>query len=342
MWADAAAMATRVRAALGAARGAFGAHAWEVDTGDPVRAVAALGLGGGALAAEAAGAVAVPHLDIPLWVGTGVPAFVGPETLVFGVSCGDGTRAPAAWLSEALVRGARVAAVGEPGLLAALPVDAGAPLCQLQATEGPLGGAGTFGSAVVSLLVALARVGLSSDVAASVDAASELLQRRHDTLAAPGGSAEVLARRIGRTIPLVYGANGIGGVAAHWWKARINRNAKSPAFCARLPDLAHDELAGWGQGGDITRQAMTLLLLRERGEPAETSALFDAVTAATDEVMADVIEVWAEGEDDLSRFFDLALHAELVSLHLAAREGVDPGPVPAVDDARGWSDAAIR
>ena len=41
-----------------------------------------------------------------------------------------------------------------------------------------------------------------------------------------------------------------------------------------------------------------------------------------------------EGDDDLSRFFDLTLLGELVSLHLAAREGVDPGPVPAVYEAQ--------
>ena len=40
-----------------------------------------------------------------------------------------------------------------------------------------------------------------------------------------------------------------------------------------------------------------------------------------------------EGDDDLCRFFDLALLGELVSLHLAAREGVDPGPTPVVDEA---------
>ena len=50
--------------------------------------------------------------------------------------------------------------------------------------------------------------------------------------------------------------------------------------------------------------------------------------------MADIFEVEGEGDDDLCRFFDLALFGQLVSLHLAGREGVDPGPVPAVDDAR--------
>ena len=123
-----------------------------------------------------------------------------------------------------------------------------------------------------------------------------------------------------------------------WWKAQVNLNAKAPAFAASLPELTHDELAGWGQGGDVTRQTMSLVLLRHAGEAPRIAGQFDAVRAATDEVMADVFEVHGEGDDDLSRFFDFALLGALVSLHLAAREGVDPGPVPAVDEAQaGWT-----
>ena len=32
----------------------------------------------------------------------------------------------------------------------------------------------------------------------------------------------------------------------------------------------------------------------------------------------------------MAQFFDLALFGDFVSLHLAAPEGVDPGPVPAL------------
>ena len=346
LWDDTAALPQRLRDALAAGRETFGSHTWDVDTGDPIRSVAAVGLGTGALAADAAAAIAGPHCSLPLWVGTGaptLPAFVGPESLVLAASCGAGTAAPAAWLTEAWARGSRLAAVCDKGALDAvtsLPPGSALRACALRSADGPVGGIGTFAASVVLLLVALARVGLSVDVASSVDAAAALVERRLDALAKPGGEAEVLARRVGRTIPLVYGAAGVGGVAAHWWKARVNRNAKSPAFWAQVPGLAHDELAGWGQGGDITRQTMTLVLLRQSGESPATRALFDAVTSATDEVMADVIEIAAEGEDDLARFIDLVLLGELVSLHLAAREGVDPGPVPAIDDAVDRSERA--
>jgi glucose/mannose-6-phosphate isomerase len=185
----------------------------------------------------------------------------------------------------------------------------------------------------VSLLAALSAEGLLQDPAAEVGAAAEFLALRREVFAAEKGTAAELARLIGRTIPLVYGSSGVAAVAARWWKSCVNLNAKSPAFAAQLPALAYDELAGWGQGGDITRQTMTMVFLRHHGEPSAHPSLFESVRAATEEVMADVLEVWADSRHDLGRLFELALLGELVSLELAAREGVDPGPAPVVEEA---------
>ena len=55
--------------------------------------------------------------------------------------------------------------------------------------------------------------------------------------------------------------------------------AKTPAFAAELPALSYGELAGWGQGGDITRQAMTLVLLRHGGSDPGVAALYAATGA---------------------------------------------------------------
>jgi len=51
-------------------------------------------------------------------------------------------------------------------------------------------------------------------------------------------------------------------------------------------------------------------------------------------VMAGVIEVRASGEGDLAQLFDLALIGDVVSLHLAGAEGVDPGPIPVLDEVK--------
>lgn len=329
MWEAAAALPEQLPAALDTAGRAFAGCAF--PSGASVRAVAAFGLGTGGTACDAVAALAAPHIRVPFWVGHGsdVPAFVDDHTLVLAVSGADGTEVTVA-AERCIERGACVVAVGGGDRLARLAAGAGLPWCPLPAT-GP-GARGALGAATVPLLVALSAAGLVPDATASVAAAADALARRRDAWLGPAAPPEELARHLGRTIPLVYGAVGVGAVAARWWKARVNLNAKAPAFAASLPELAHDELAGWGQGGDVTRQAMSLVLLRQRGESPRTAGLFDAVRAATDEVMADVFEVRAEGDDELARFFDLVLLGELVSLHLAGREGVDPGPVPAVDE----------
>jgi glucose/mannose-6-phosphate isomerase len=258
-----------------------------------------------------------------------VPAFVGRDCLVVAVACGASPETVEA-ARQAHARGARVVGVGNDAALARVAAGAGTSWCPVGA-GGPSGRA-AFAPATVAVLGALGAEGLLPDCSDDVRAAAAAVARRRDAFVAERGPAAELARRIGRTIPLVYGSSGVAAVAARWWKSCVNLNAKSPAFAAELPALAYDELAGWGQGGDITRQTMTLVFLRHRGEPPAVPALFDAVRAATEEVMADVHEVSAESRQELGTLFELALLGELVSLELAAREGVDPGPAPAVDE----------
>jgi len=52
------------------------------------------------------------------------------------------------------------------------------------------------------------------------------------------------------------------------------------------------------------------------------------------EVVHDVVELRAVGEGPLAQLFDLTLVGDFVSLHMAAQEGIDPGPVPVLDDMK--------
>lgn len=334
MGAAVAALPEQLTEAAATAREAF--SGMERAGGSDVRSIAAFGLGTGGTACAAVGALGGPGLAVPFWAGHGsaLPGFVDATTLVLVASSSGETEETLTATEKAIARGAQVVAIGgdERSALGRLAAAAGVPWSPVRPGN-PLARC-ALGSVTVALLVALARVGLLPDPTASVRTASEALAQRRDALLAPVGPPAELARRLGRTFPLVYGSAGGSAVAAQWWKSQVNLNAKTPAFAASLPGLAHDELAGWGQGGDVTRQTMSLVLLRHAGEAPSTVALFDAVRAATDEVMADLFEVRTDGADELGRFLDLSWVGTLVSLRLAAREGVDPGPVAAVDQAR--------
>ncbi len=325
LWEATAALPDQLGQALAAAQ-----RAWTDVVPAGADAVVVLGAGVDAIAGDAVAALAAPHAPVPVLVGSspGLPAFVGPRTLVVALSSSGRDAGTLAAARSAFARGAPAVVVSAEGPLSSLAVEAGVPCCPLPG--GPP--RALLGAAVVCALGALARHGLLPDCGPSVTVAADALRRRRDAFAAPGGPAAEVARRIGRTIPVVYGAAGIGATAARRWKAQVNLNEKAPAFDASLPALTRDELAGWGQSGDVTRQVVSLVLLRHAGEDPALAGLFDAVAAATDEVMADVVEVRAEGEDDLGRFLDLALWGDYVSLFLAGKEGVDPGPVPVIED----------
>jgi glucose/mannose-6-phosphate isomerase len=191
-----------------------------------------------------------------------------------------------------------------------------------------------LGAMAVPPLVLLEEIGLFPGALQWVDQAVSQLKRRRDQLIRPGSPAEELARRIGRTIPLVHSSGDLGAAAALRWKAQINENAKSPAFFNVYPELCHNELAGWGQHGDATRQLITLVNLRHDAEHPQVSRRFELVADVLREVVAEVLEVRAAGEGDLAQLLDLALIGDFVSLHLAGQEGIDPGPIPVLVDLK--------
>lgn len=296
-----------------------------------IHAVTVLGMGSSGLAGDVAGAAGA---SIPVVVAKGydVPPFVGAGTLVIAVSWSGQTEETLAATRDALERGARVMAVSGGGALSELAHDSEIPLFLLP--PGLPASRAAWGATAVTLLLALSHLGALADPGLSLAAAVPALSRRRDALAAPHGPAEEVARLIGRTIPLIYGADGLPGVATQRWKAQINANAKTPAFASTQPELAHNEVAGWGQNGDVTRQVLSLVTLRHAGEHPGVARRVALVNDAVDEVVAGIIPVWAEGEDDLGRLLDLALFGDFVSLHLAGREGTDPGPVAAVAEIK--------
>ena len=295
---------------------------------DSVANVAVLGMGVSALAGDVMAAVAGPFVPVPMVVarGYGPPSFVGPGTLCFAVSFSGDTEETVEAAQAAAAAGARMVVVAGGGQLAELAPSWQAPLVEVPADLAVARAA--LGALAVPLVVMLERVGLFPGAGEWVDAAVAQLELRREALAAGDGAAGI-ARAIGPTIPLVVGAGPLGAVAARRWKTQVNENAKAPAFTATMPELCHNEVAGWGQHGDVTRQLFTLVELRHDEEHPLEEVRFEQVRELLAEVTHDVVEVRAVGEGSLAQLFDLVLVGDMVSLHLAAQAGIDPGPVPA-------------
>jgi len=305
---------------------------------EEIEQVVVLGMGGSAIAGEVLQAAAGPYLPVPVLVvrSYSVPAFVGEGSLVFAVSFSGDTEETVEGMTEAAMQGARVVAVTRGGELARRAASWGAPVIDIP-DDIPQPRAG-LGALAIPPLVVLEEIGLFHGASHWIELAIDQVTTRRDRLTRPGNAAEDLARRIGRQIPLIYGGGGLGMVAAHRWKTQMNENAKVPAFYNSHPEICHNEVVGWGQHGDLTRQAFTLIDLRHDFEHPQVMERFRIVDELMDEVVAGIHEVQAEGEGELAQLLDLVVMGDFVSLHLALQEGIDPGPVPVLDDIK----AALR
>ncbi len=295
--------------------------------------VVVLGMGGSGIAGDILQAAAGPFMAVPVVTVKSyeLPAFVGDSTLVFAISCSGNTEETVEAATEAAMQGAKIVAVSQGGALGKLAAGWGAPVVPVPEVPQPRV---ALGALAVPPLVLLEEIGLFPGATQWIDLAVAQLRRRRDQLVAPDNPAEALARRIGRTITLVHGGGGVGATAAQRWKTQINENAKSPAFWAAQPELCHNEVVSWGQHGDITRQVFTIVDLRHDSEHPQVMRRFELTAEFTREVVANIEEVRAEGEGDLAQLLDLILFGDFVSLHLAFQEGIDPGPVPILEDLK--------
>ena len=300
---------------------------------DDVRSVVVLGMGGSGIAGDVLAAVANSTLPVPVVVLKQIrtPRFIGPGTLAFAVSYSGDTEETVQMATGAFDAGATVVAVSRGGALEALAHDRSG--VHVACPDGYLPRA-AVGALLTPLFIALERVGLLPEASEWLDQAGRQLVARRDKcrpdVEAPANPAREIARRIGTTIPIFYGGGALGAVAAQRWKCDVNENAKAPAFWNAYPELDHNEICGWGQHGDVTRQIFTLVELRHGFEHEQLERRFALTRELIEEALAQVLEVRAEGEGRLAQLLDLMYVGDWASSYLALDHDVDPGPIDTI------------
>jgi glucose/mannose-6-phosphate isomerase len=301
---------------------------------DDIENVVVLGMGGSGIGGDIMTAVAGPFMPVPIVVTKGYepPSFVGPTTLCFALSFSGNTEETVEAAQTAALAGARMVVVAKGGELVRLAQSWDATLIGLP--DGIPYPRAAVGAMSIPTLLVLEQIGLFPGASGWVDLAVEQLKIRRDELLKDDNGARELARQIGRTIPLIYGGGGLGAAAALRWKNECNENPKVPAFIHTVPELMHNEIAGWGQYGDVTRQVLSLVLLRHDHEHPQTMRRFDLIRQWTDEAVSRIEEVHAEGEGRLAQLLDLMFYGSMTSLYMAAQEGVDPGPITVLEEIK--------
>jgi len=325
--------------AIGLARAAAG-----LPPAEGLKVIAVLGMGGSGISGELCRSVLAPLAPVPVVTirNYDLPAWVGPDTLVFAVSYSGDTEETLSAFRQAAARGARIVAVTTGGALAE---EAGAGGYPAVLVPGGLMPRAALGYVGMPPLVVCGRLGLAPGLDASLDEAVEVTARRaaecHRSIPVSSNPAKALAARLVGCLPLVWGSEGVAGAAAYRLKCQLNENAKVLAGWATFPELNHNEVVGlYRSGGDGAPNPAPLgvVVLRHEGEPPRTARRIDVTRSLVSGSVEFVEDVWARGSSPLARLLDLVTTGDHASTYLGIARGVDPAPIAAIDTLK----AALR
>lgn len=284
-------------------------------------------MGGSAIGAELVAAAAGERLRVPLLVHRdyGLPAGLGPRTLVVAASHSGDTAETLSGFAAARERGLPLVAITTGGRLAGAASEAGVPLMRYQLAGQPRAAIG-FGVGLVHELLSGASLLVDPDpLAPAVAGLESLLERLGPGVETEANPAKQLAWAMFGRIPIVYGHGSMAAVA-HRWKTQLNENAKAWAACEPMPEANHNAIEGTLNPRELS-DALYVVELRDPTEPPALAERYRVVEELLGERATNRSEVWAEGGSALSRVLGAVAHGDLVSVYLAILYQTDPTPV---------------
>jgi glucose/mannose-6-phosphate isomerase len=287
------------------------------------------GMGGSAIGGALARAALGDQASRPIISarGYGLPPGTAPDTTVLCVSYSGDTEETLACYDAAGALGAHRVVVTSGGRLAQLARDDGVGVIPIPGGFQPRA---AIAYLLVSALEVAALCGAAPHLAAEIDVAAGRLQalaQEWGPQAPEDSLAKSLAHQLLGTVPVIAGA-GLTTQIAYRWKTQINENAKLPAYWGEIPELNHNEIAGWSGAPALARFGAIFL------DDSDNHPRLRARVKLTEQIVAPSAAftsiVSTRGESALERVCSLVLLGDLVSCYLAVLCGVDPTPVTAL------------
>ena len=145
--------------------------------------------------------------------------------------------------------------------------------------------------------------------------------------------AKRLAAQLFGRFPVIYAWSWRYQAVAVRWRGQLAEISKQLSSHHLLPEMNHNELAGWQHPADVLSQAV-VILLRDDREPQRIERRMDLTAGSLASRAGRVTEVRADGRSLLARLFSLIYLGDFVSYYLAALNGVDPTPIESIEQLK--------
>jgi len=299
-----------------------------IDYTRHVNKVVLAGMGGSAIAGDLAKDWLDTDISIPLESVRGyhLPAYADNNTLVFLISYSGNTEETLSCMLDALKKECIIISISSNGALTRVSRVLGLPVIGLPKMAAARVSF-PYLFAPIPYILAKLKILHYETFDKNMTQATSMVQKltKEYSIETPYDKnlAKKAAIQIFGTVPVIYAHGPYRSVGLRF-KTQVNENCKLPARSDFFPELNHNEIMGWEASLRILKH-YTLALLRSTDEPEEVQIRIEALKRKFFEKKAkSVLEIWAEGDNLLSRMFHLLFTADMISLYLAVLHGRDP------------------
>ncbi len=279
------------------------------------------GVGGSAIAGDVLKSY-MHRSKVPVFVcrSYDLPEFVDSGTLVFSVSYSGNTEETLSAVKKAFGKGAQVVAVSSGGKLIQQFVSMGRPYIKLPQGLQPRA---SLAYQLIPMLSVLSELGVIPDASKEITDAINSLRALSDEY---DRRASALAGKLLGKVPLIYASERFASVA-YRWKTQLNENAKIHAFANFFSELNHNEVVGYSS----LNANYHVVILEDEFDHKRIKSRMQLTRSLISSKGVSSTHIRVSGDSMLTRLLSAIYIGDLVSVHLAGLENIDPEPVELIE-----------
>ena len=258
---------------------------------NPISNILICGLGGSGIGGTIVKDLLSKKISIPIssTKGYDVPAFVNESTLVIACSYSGNTEETLIALDKCLQKKAEVSIITSGGKLHKVAQEKNLNHILIPGGHPPRA---MFGYGFTEIFFMLKNYGIiDSEFINDFEKSISLLKKENANIIK---KAELLAKKMFKTTPIIYVAEGFEGVAIRL-RQQINENSKMLCWHHVIPEMNHNELLGWRTNVDN----LSVLYLRNENDFYRNNKRIEINKSVIKTYTDNVFETWSVGDSDL-------------------------------------------
>ena len=295
------------------------------------------GMGASAISGDIMASLFRDKLDVPLIVNRDydLPKWVNKDTLVVCISYSGNTDETLSSFKIAYQKKCKIICISTGGKLQELAEKRQVPFVKIPSGIQPRAATAylLFPSIIFLKKIGLLKTTIDADIEETIEITREFVTMNNKNVPEEMNQAKQIARKIHNTIPQIYGW-GIYTPIAVRWRHQLNENSKIIARTDIVPECNHNDIVGWSQNPDISKQFSCILLRDKEEESIDLTTRLNFMRDLFHNTAGSVLEVQSKGKSQLAKMMYLMCLGDFTSCYLAVLRGVDPSPVDIITELK--------